>query len=193
MDDDLAQLAEERKAAAPSARPWRRARAAAERREEELREREEAFKRKVTDRVEERVRAATREIDAVVQALKRQTSALTSARGGGAAPVDRRSGLAARSSARAAVEAAAARAVDGDRDAVPAPSGAGTDRIASGARRRHASWSRPSGCKASSRAIADGQAEIDVHGKRLRARARDLTVLTARVRRKPSAGERACA
>ena len=39
----------------------------AERREEELREREEAFKRKVTDRVEERVRAATREIDAVVR------------------------------------------------------------------------------------------------------------------------------
>ena len=88
----------------------RRRRARAEQREEELREREAAFRRKLNDRVEERVRTATREIDAVVQALKRQTSALTNRDAGGPRLSTGDQGS-LRAHARAAVEAAAARAV----------------------------------------------------------------------------------
>jgi DNA mismatch repair protein MutS2 len=176
VDEDLAQLSEERKAAAREREAMARARAAAERREQELREREEAFKRKVTDRVEDRVRAATREIDAVVAALKRQTSALTT-RETGAPRLSTGDHGALKSHAKAAVEAAAAQAL-GDRSETPAPVAAPAvesraprvgDRVIV----------PPFGLQGVVKSLADGQAEIDVQGKRLRARARDLTVLSA--------------
>ena len=65
---------------------------------------------------------ATREIDAVVQALKRQTSALTT-RDAGAPRLSTGDQGSLRAHARAAVEAAAARAIGGKRRAgePPAP------------------------------------------------------------------------
>ena len=133
VDDDLAQLGEERKAAAHEREAMARARAAAERREEELRAREEAFKRKVTDRVEERVRAATREIDDVVAALKRQTSALT-AREVGVPRLSTGDHGALKAHAKAAVEAAAAQAL-GNRASEAGPSGGSGRRNAPPTRR----------------------------------------------------------
>ena len=84
---------------------------ACEQREAELKEREAAFRRKLTDRIDERVRAAAREIDAVVQALKRQTSALAT-REIGQPRLSTGDQGSLKAHARAAVEAAAARALD---------------------------------------------------------------------------------
>ena len=182
VDEDLAQLSEERKAAAREREAMAKARAAAERREEELREREEAFKRKVTDRVEDRVRAATREIDAVVAALKRQTSALTT-RDAGVPRLSTGDHGALKSHAKAAVDAAAAQAL-GDRAETPPVAPAAVE--ARPARVGDRVIVPPFGLQGIVKSLADGQAEIDVQGKRLRARAKDLTVLTAPAGKAPA-------
>ncbi len=177
MDDDLAQLAEERKAAAREREAMATARAAAEHREEELRAREEAFKRKVSDRVEDRVRAATREIDAVVAALKRQTSALTT-REAGVPRLSTGDHGALKSHAKAAVEAVAAQALGGDR--AQAAAAVATPEVESRpARVGDRVIVPPFGLQGIVKSLADGHADIDVQGKRLRARARDLAVLAA--------------
>ena len=173
MDRDLARLAEDRKAVSAERAALAQARARAEQREEELREREAAFRRKLNDRVEERVRTATREIDAVVQALKRQTSALTTRDAGGPRLSTGDQGS-LRAHARAAVEAVAARAVG---ESGEAASDAPTPIEARPARVGDAVLVPPFGLQGVVRAIGDGQAEIDVHGKRLRAAARDLRVV----------------
>jgi DNA mismatch repair protein MutS2 len=175
MDRDLAQLAEDRKAVVNERAALAQARARAEQREEELREREAAFRRKLNDRVEERVRTATREIDAVVQALKRQSSALTN-RDAGAPRLSTGDQGSLRAHARAAVEAAAARAVGGDAEAAqetPAPAAIESRPARVGDK----VVVPPFGLQGVVKVIADGQAEIDVHGKRLRAPARDLRVV----------------
>jgi DNA mismatch repair protein MutS2 len=175
MDRDLARLAEDRKAAVAERAALAQARARAEQREEELRDREAAFRRKLNDRVDERVRTATREIDAVVQALKRQTSALTNRDAGGPRLSTGDQGS-LRTHARAAVEAAAARAVGGDAEAAqetPAPVPIESRPARVGDR----VVVPPFGLQGVVKVIADGQAEIDVHGKRLRAPARDLRVV----------------
>jgi DNA mismatch repair protein MutS2 len=175
MDRDLARLAEDRKAVVAERAALAQARARAEQREEELRDREAAFRRKLNDRVDERVRTATREIDAVVQALKRQTSALTNRDAGGPRLSTGDQGS-LRTHARAAVEAAAARAVGGDAQAAqetPAPVPIESRPARVGDR----VVVPPFGLQGVLKVIADGQAEIDVHGKRLRAPARDLRVV----------------
>jgi DNA mismatch repair protein MutS2 len=175
MDRDLVRLAEDRKAVVAERAALAQARARAEQREEELRDREAAFRRKLNDRVDERVRTATREIDAVVQALKRQTSALTNRDAGGPRLSTGDQGS-LRTHARAAVEAAAARAVGGDAEAAqetPAPVAIESRPARVGDR----VVVPPFGLQGVVKVIADGQAEIDVHGKRLRAPARDLRVV----------------
>jgi DNA mismatch repair protein MutS2 len=171
VDEDLARIAEERKAAAREREALARARAAAERREEELREREAAFKKKVHDRVEERVRSAAREIDAVVAALKRQTSALAS-RDTQAPRLSTGDHGALKAHARAAVDAAAAEALSDAPPHSPAP-----DVVARPARVGDRVVVPPFGLEGVVKAISDGQAELDVHGKRLRALVKDLRVL----------------
>jgi DNA mismatch repair protein MutS2 len=181
VDEDLARIADERKAAARERDAMARARAAAERREEELRAREEAFKKKVNDRVEDRVRAATREIDDVIAALKRQTSALGS-RDTGAPRLSTGDHGALKAHAKAAIDAAASAAL-GDRAAAPAapvvesrPARVGDTVIVP-----------PFGLQGVVKVLGDGQAEIDVHGKRLRASAKDLKVVGATAEKRAAA------
>ncbi len=175
MDRDLARLAEDRKAVVAEREALAQARARTERREEELREREAAFRRKLNDRVEERVRTATREIDAVVQALKRQTSALTT-REAGAPRLSTGDQGSLRAHARAAVEAAAARAIgEGGEATAETPAPAPVE--SRPARVGDTVIVPPFGLQGVVKAIADGHAEIDVHGKRLRATTRDLRVI----------------
>jgi DNA mismatch repair protein MutS2 len=174
MDRDLARLAEDRKAVVAERAALAQARARAEQREEELRDREAAFRRKLNDRVDERVRSATREIDAVVQALKRQTSALTN-RDAGAPRLSTGDQGSLRAHARAAVEAAAARAVGGDAGAQETSPPAAIE--SRPARVGDTVIVPPFGLQGVVKAIADGQTEIDVHGKRLRAPVRDLRVV----------------
>ena len=162
-------------------------------REQELRNREETFKRRLDERIEERLRDARREIDAVVDALKARTDALAAdaERRGGAADSDRRDRRRPRGSARRdrRHRRAAARAGEPAERRAPArrPSRAGApaigDRVLVGA----------FGLEGVVQALHDREAEVDVRGKRLRARVDELRVVTpaaASTRSRPRAGER---
>jgi DNA mismatch repair protein MutS2 len=175
MDRGLARLAEDRKAVVAERAALSQARSRVEQHEEELRQREAAFKRKLNDRIEDRVRTATREIDAVVQALKRQTSALTT-RDGGAPRLSTGDQGSLRAHARAAIEAAAARATGGTSETASEPAALAPIESRP-ARIGDMVIVPPFGLQGVVKAIADGQAEIDVHGKRVRAAARDLRVI----------------
>ena len=114
VDQELQRLTDERRHVERERDMAARARSRAEEREAELKTREATLKRKLQDRVEERVREASREIDAVVKALKRQSTALSSHDAGPRLSTGDQGSLKAH--ARAAVEAAAARAVSGEED-----------------------------------------------------------------------------
>jgi DNA mismatch repair protein MutS2 len=177
VDKELARIAEDRKAVAKQRDEAAEVRRRVDERDAELKEREAAFRRKLTDRIDERVRAASREIDSVVQALKRQTSALAT-REIGRPRLSTGDQGSLKAHARAAVEAAAARALDPEArspeavvrspqpEAVARPAAVG-DRVIV----------PPFRLEGIVKSIAGGQAEVDVNGKRLRAAAKALTVL----------------
>ena len=149
-------------------------------REHDLRHREETFKKRLDERIEERMRDARRQIDSVVDALKGRTGVL-------AADAERRAARlvptgalgAARSDARAAVDAIGDRL----RTGAGVPGGGQTatakttqdrpavvgDRVLVGA----------FGLEGIVKALHDREAEVDVRGKRLRARVDELRVLAA--------------
>jgi DNA mismatch repair protein MutS2 len=146
-------------------------------RERDLRDREETFRKRLDQKLEERLRDARREIDAVVDALKARTSSL-------AADAERRAARlvptgdigSARADARVAIEAIGAKvraATDGP-PSPPAAASAGQlrpagigDRVAVG----------PLGLEGIVQSIHDNQVEVDVRGKRMRARVDELRVL----------------
>jgi DNA mismatch repair protein MutS2 len=151
-------------------------------REQELRNREETFRRKLDERIDDRLREARREIDAVVDALKARTDAMAADAAARSAPrlvIPTGETGAARADARAAVEAVARRLRAGHDDAAAAapaaarpPAAPGRpaaigDRVAVGAL----------GLEGVVQALHDREAEIDVRGKRLRARLDELRVL----------------
>ncbi|MGH9410409.1 MAG: endonuclease MutS2, partial [Vicinamibacterales bacterium] len=145
-------------------------------REQELRDREETFRKRLDQRIDERLRDARREIDAVVDALKARTSSI-------AADADRRAARlvptgevgSARWDARNTIERIGER-LRSDSGAAPSPPhpfpassepAAVGDRVAVG----------PLGMEGVVQSIHDGQAEVDVRGKRMRARVNELRVL----------------
>jgi DNA mismatch repair protein MutS2 len=146
-------------------------------REQELRNREETFRRKLDERIEERLREARREIDAVVGALKARTESM-------AIDAERRAARliptgqtgAARQEARAAIDAI------GDRLRNPAeppraaaqPAPETVDRTASNGDRVLVG---AFGLEGIVKALHDREAEVDVRGKRLRARIDEIRVL----------------
>jgi len=148
-------------------------------REQELRNREDTFKRRLDERIDERLREARREIDAVVEALKTRTEAL-------AADAERRMAPrlviptgetgAARADARSAIDAIGERLRAPGQASTPAPAGrsdaartpAVGDRVLVGA----------FGLEGVVQAVHDREAEVDVRGKRLRARVDELRVVT---------------
>jgi DNA mismatch repair protein MutS2 len=147
-------------------------------REQELRDREETFRKRLDQKIEERMRDARREIDAVVDALKTRASTI-------AADAERRAARlvptgdigSARADARNAIESLGQKlrqAVDGPpAPAVTASSGPQQpamvgDRVAVGGL----------GLEGIVQAVHDGHADVDVRGKRMRARLTDLRVVT---------------
>ena len=86
-------------------------------RDQELRNREETFKRRLDERIEERLRDARREIDAVVETLKTKTEALAS-------EAERRAGRLIPTGQTGAARADAAAAIDaiGEKLRTPAES-----------------------------------------------------------------------
>jgi len=182
VERDIQSLEHERRLAARERAALEEAATKMQAREQDLRNREETFRRRLDERIEDRLRDARREIDAVVEALKVRTDAM-------AADAERRSAPrlviptgqtgAARAEARAAVEAIAERlrARDPEPDAPkPAPVSAQElpgkapaigDRVKVGAL----------GLEGTVQALHDREAEVDVRGKRLRARIDELRVL----------------
>jgi DNA mismatch repair protein MutS2 len=179
IERDMHALEHERRLAARERETLAEATARLQAREQELRNREDTFKRRLDERIEERLRDARREIDGVVEALKTRTEAL-------AADAERRIAPrlviptgetgAARAEARAAIDAigerlrapsqasepvAAARTEPGRAPAVG-------DRVLVGA----------FGLEGVVQALHDRDAEVDVRGKRLRARVDELRVVT---------------
>jgi DNA mismatch repair protein MutS2 len=145
-------------------------------REQDLRNREDTFKRKLDERIEERLRDARREIDEVVAALKARTDALAADAERRMAPrlVSTGDTGAARADARAAIEAI------GNRLRQPAPAAGQTaeksiagrapsvgDRVLVGA----------FALEGVVQSLHDREAEVDVRGKRLRARIDELRVV----------------
>jgi DNA mismatch repair protein MutS2 len=160
-------------------RAFNEQKSALEARDKALSEREDAFKKRLNEKIEERVRQARRDIDAVIDQLKERSDALVeraSLRAAGAIVNTGESG-AARSEARAAIE----RIAEGLRN--PAPSatlaeptgapGATAAALAVGARVAVGGL----GIEGTVLSISGSQVEVDVRGKRMRAKTKDLRVL----------------
>jgi DNA mismatch repair protein MutS2 len=140
-------------------------------RERDLRDREETVRKRLDQKVEERLRDARREIDAIVDALKAKTSSMA----GRLVPTGDIGSV--RSDARSALEAIGSKirvATDSPPPSSPSGTAAGPlrsaaigDRVAVG----------PLGLEGIVQSIHDGHAEVDVRGKRMRARVDDLRVL----------------
>ncbi len=182
VERDIQSLEHERRLAARERTALEEEATKMQAREHELRNREETFRRRLDERIDARLRDARREIDAVVAGLKARTDAM-------AADAERRSAPrlviptgetgAARADARAAVEAIGQRLRTGDDEPqappaarvtapeIPGKAPAIGDRVKVGVL----------GLEGIVQALHDRDAEIDVRGKRLRARVDELRVL----------------
>jgi DNA mismatch repair protein MutS2 len=182
VERDIQSLDHERRLAARERAGLDEAGTKMQAREQELRNREETFRRRLDERIEDRLRDARRQIDAVVDALKVRMDAMAAEAERRAAPrlvIPTGETGAARAEARAAVEAIAkqlrARDLEPDAQTPTAPSApelpgrvpAIGDRVKVGGL----------GLEGIVQALHDREAEIDVRGKRLRARIDELRVL----------------
>ncbi|OFW10181.1 MAG: hypothetical protein A3H96_18140 [Acidobacteria bacterium RIFCSPLOWO2_02_FULL_67_36] len=174
VERDMQSLEHERRLAARERETLAESSAKLHSREQELRNREETFRRRLDERIEERLREARKEIDAVVESLKARTGSM-------AADAERRAARliptgetgAARADARAAIDAIGGR-LRAPEAAEPAAAPETTsaapavgDRVLVGA----------FGLEGIVQAIHDREAEVDVRGKRLRAKVGELRVL----------------
>jgi DNA mismatch repair protein MutS2 len=180
IERDVQALDHERRLAARERSALEETAARMQSREQDLRNREETFRRRLDDRIEERLRDARREIEDVVEALKTRTASL-------AADADRRAARliptgetgAARADARAAIDAIGER-LRGRRETAEALPPLATssreivDRIAAVGDRVVVG---ALGLEGIVQALHDREAEIDVRGKRLRARVDELRVI----------------
>ena len=149
-------------------------------REQELRNREETFRRRLDERIDERLREARREIDAVVASLKARTDALVDRRVARRAPRDdRRHRRGARGRAGRARRDRGARAARRAGVAFSAAGGGVTGSAVTGGCRRRSRAGRRVRPRRHRQGVHDREAEVDVSGKRLRARLDELRVVGA--------------
>jgi DNA mismatch repair protein MutS2 len=148
-----------------------------EAREQELRAREDTFRKRLDQKIDERMREAKREIDAVIDSLKSRASTIASDAQRRAARLVPTGDIgSARADARSALDAVE-RTLRGTTESPPAlASGASPgqphpaaigDRVAVG----------PLGLEGVVQSIRDGHADVDVRGKRMRAKLSELRVL----------------
>ena len=143
-------------------------------REHDLRDREETFRKRLDQKLDERMRDAKREIDAIIEGLKARASSIASNAERRAARLVPTGDIgSARADARGALEGIESRLREGPTSppsagssGQPQPAGIG-DRVAVGLL----------GLEGVVQSIHDGQAEVDVRGKRMRARIGELRVL----------------
>jgi DNA mismatch repair protein MutS2 len=148
-------------------------------REEAVREKETTYRRRLDARLDEELREARRRIDAVVEELRRSAARLSDRAGRRAeGAISTGEAGAVRAEARAELDRVAERLRSGSADRAPQPDAATASRpplLEPGA---HVTVSRL-GLEGVLVALHGEQAEIDVHGKRLRAARRDLTAVGA--------------
>jgi DNA mismatch repair protein MutS2 len=181
VERDIQSLDHERRLAARERQSLEEANARLQSREHELKNREDAFRKRLDERIEDRLRDARREIDAIVGALKARTEAMASdAERRAARLIPTGQTGAARAEARAAVDAIAQRLrtqgpVEETRTATVEPATEAVGRApAVGDRVRVGAL----GLEGIVQVIHDRDAEIDVRGKRLRAKIDELRVVS---------------
>jgi DNA mismatch repair protein MutS2 len=173
IDRDLRSLEHEHRLASRERETLEADEAKMRQREEALKQREDIFRKKLAEELDTQVRSARREIDAVIEGLKEKAN--TMAREAAARNVVSTGAAgAARSDARAAVDAVMQRALEPVGAPPPAPEAATSaqrasvgDRVMFGAL----------GLEAVVTAIHDNSADLDVRGKRMRASLTDLRVI----------------
>jgi DNA mismatch repair protein MutS2 len=176
IDHDMRALEHEHRLAARERDDIEAAGARMRQREDLLRQREETFRRRLNEELDIQVRQARREIDDVIADLKAKTATIVQE--AGRHVVTTGDTGAARGDARAAVDRVVARLLE---PTAPLPAKSSTngrepkvgDRVIVGG----------FGLEGVVTALHDGAAEVDLHGKRMRASTRDLSVVD-----KPGAG-----
>jgi DNA mismatch repair protein MutS2 len=182
IEKDVQALEHARRLAARERQTLEETAAKLQAREHDLRHREETFRRRLDARIDERLREARRAIDSVVETVKAKTEKI-------AVDAERRARLIptgqtgeARAQGRAALEAIGDKLRSGASldeptvPEVPQRSPVVGDRVIVGGL----------GLEGTVRSIHDGSAEVDVRGKRLRARIGDLRVAAASSQPAPS-------
>jgi DNA mismatch repair protein MutS2 len=138
-------------------------------REQDLRDREETFRKRLDQRLDERLRDARREIDSVMDSLKARAGRIVHTHTGEIGAV--------RAEARDALDQIASRVRDNVEGPSPSPgSGASAERQRPAEEGDRVAVS-PLGLEGIVQSIHDGHAEVDVRGKRMRARVAELRVL----------------
>jgi DNA mismatch repair protein MutS2 len=185
VDHDMRALEHDRRLVARERDAVTEAEARMRQREDSLRQREETFKRRLSDELDAQVRLARKEIDEVIAELKAKAAAMAMA----PRLVSTGDSGAARSDARAAVDAVAQRVLAGD--GLNAESTRVSDQPSAISRETIAVGDRVIvgglGLEALVTAIHDGTADLDVRGKRMRASVRDLRVVSSATQRPAAA------
>ena len=179
IDQNLHDLEHERRLVARERQVLGDAEVRMKQREDVLRQREETFRRRIEEKLDGQLREARREIDHVIDELKRKSAALSaeaerrlSRRQPGPAGITTGEAGAARAEARQALEEAAARFREGvpDRQPLPAddrPPAVGDRVVVAGI-----------GLQGTLAALHADEAEVGIFGKRVRARAGDLRLVS---------------
>jgi len=170
IDHEMRALEHEHRLAARERETLQAAEARMQHREDALHQREETFKRRLNEELNAQVRQARKEIDEVIAELKAKAEAIARA----PRLVSTGDTGAARSDARAAIDAIAARASAGEPAATTAsPEASGPSPVSVGSRVIVGGL----GLEATVTSVHDGTADLDVRGKRMRASIRDLRLV----------------
>ena len=178
VEKDLQSLEHERRLAARERDELEATATRMQAREQDLRNREETFKRRLDERVEHQIRDARKQIDAVVDELKTRADALAAeaARRGRLIPTGESGAV--RAEARAAVDAIGervrTRSDTPQSESRPAASAKTVDRLPVVGDRVTVG---ALGLEGVVQVLHDREAEVDVRGKRLRARLDEIRVL----------------
>jgi len=188
IDRDMRALEHEQRLAARERQTLHDAEARMQQREDALRQREETFRRRLTEELETQVRQARKEIDDVIAELKAKAAAMATA----PRLVSTGDSGAARSDARAAIDAIAQRALAGEMpgDGGSNPQSLDPIRNPQSAIRIGVGDRVIVGClglEAVVTSMHDGTADLDVRGKRMRASVRDLRLVSSAAQRPAAA------
>jgi len=183
IDRDMRALEHEHRLAAKERETLQAAEARLHQREDALRQREENFKKRLSDELDAQVRQARKEIDEVIAELKAKAVAMASA----PRLVSTGDSGAARSDARAAVDAVVQRALSGEGAGATYNSQLSANQPSINTQRSSVTTLSVGdrvivgglGLEAIVTALHDGTAELDVRGKRMRASVRDLRIVAS--------------